>query len=321
VGGVGVARMLEYTSHALTINHHAHFGQPSTWPRGYPLEAIGDPHETSMRTVSVVPAVQQGLANGDPDMDAIFRLTRKPRDTRIDFAFAPAAAAPPIALPQGSFGPYNAQNTVFTYEGLWATVLPQTVEFRVCDIWRAYYTQRLLWGIGAQLTFVAPYVYQLRNSHSYHDDYLSEKQIFDQTARFLHFLRAWRCGLEDAAAFAPLGAPASSLLPACAYALARDMAVGGFWGPADAELVRHYFHDLARVGYAFPPWLEPVVAAEEEEAGSSSGAREMGPWAKPCKDAAAAAAERGCTAPSEPFTEAIDYSLESITLQGTCPSK
>ena len=321
-GGVGVARMLEYTASALTINHHAHFGQPSTWPRGYPLESIGDPPATQLRTASVVPAVQQGLANGDPDMDAVFRLTRKPRDQRIDFAFAPRA--PPVALPQGSFGPYNAQNTVFTYEGLWATVLPQSVEFRVCDIWRAYYTQRLLWGIGAQLTFVAPYVYQLRNSHSYHDDYLSEKQIFDQTARFLRFLRAWRCGSEDAAAFAPPGAPPAALLPACAYALARDMAVAGYWGPADAELVRHYFHDLARVGYAFPPWLEAVEAAEGGGQGAEA-AREAagGPWRKPCADAASGGGggDRACAPPSQPFTEAIDYSLASIELMGTCPAK
>jgi len=34
------------------------------------------------------------------------------------------------------------------------------------------------------------------------------------------------------------------------------MALAGFWGPADAELVRHFMHDLARAGYAFPRWLE-----------------------------------------------------------------
>jgi hypothetical protein len=247
--GRGVERVLEFTARGLTINHHAHFGQPSTWPRGYPLEAIGEPHVSRVKLASVVPAVQQGLANGDPDMDAIFRLTRKPVDKRIDFEFKQVR---PVALPFGSFAPYNAQNTVFTYEGLWATVLPQTVEFRVCDIWRAFYTQRLLWGTGAQLVFVSPYVYQLRNAHSYHGDYLSEKQIFDQVAEFLAWLKAWSCpttALEEAKG-------ATSALPACAYALARDMAISGYWGPADAELVRHFFYDLARIGYKFPAWTE-----------------------------------------------------------------
>jgi hypothetical protein len=285
---VGDGRLLlEYVSPALTINHHAHFGQPSTWPRGYPLEAIGEPHAGAVRERLLRPLVQQGLANGDPDMDAVFRLTRKPAATRIDFSFTPA---PPIALPMGAFGPYNAQNTVFLYDALWATPLPQTVEFRVCDIWRAYYTQRLLWGVGGQLAFVAPYVYQLRNSHSYLDDYLSEAQIFDQVALFLEFLRAWRCS-EDAR---------KGGLPGCAHALAVDVAAGGFWGASDAELMRHFFYDLGRAGYKFPLWTE----APEGEV----------PWkAWMCKDAS-------CKAPGPGKEDAIE-TRPSITLHGTCEEK
>jgi len=296
-GGVGLARMLEFASSELTINHHAHFGQPSTWPRGYPLEAIGDPHVTAMRRASVIPAVQQGLANGDPDMDAIFRLTRKPRDKRVDFNFNQQE---PIALPMGSFGPYNAQNTIFTFEGLWATVLPQTVEFRVCDIWRAYFTQRLLWGIGAQLTFVAPYVYQLRNSHSYHDDYVSEMQIFDQVTRMLNFLNAWKCTAEDRKSLPP--SAGGSSLPACAYSLARAMAIGGYWGPADAELVRHFLHDLGRVGYAFPAWVEGEDGSRPKGACAA-----LGPGGK-------------CFALETKDPDRIDFSLPSIQLEGTCPA-
>jgi hypothetical protein len=279
-------RVLEYASPALAINHHAHFGQPSTWPRGFPLEAIGEPHAGAVRARALRPLVQQGLANGDPDMDAVFRLTRKPAGTRIDFSFSDA---PPIALPMGAFGPYNAQNTVFLRDALWATPLPQTVEFRVCDIWRAYFTQRLLWGVGGQLAFVAPYVYQLRNSHSYHDDYVSEAQIFDQVGDFLAFLKAWRCH----------GAPRAAGLPGCAHALALDMAAAGFWGAADAELMRHFFHDLGRAGYAFPAWTE----AEKGDA----------PWAPaPCKGKG-----KGCQPPGETQADEIE-TRESITLFGTC---
>lgn len=286
--GAGSARMLEYDSDALTINHHAHFGQPSTWPRGYPLESIGDAHVTSVREATVTPAVQQGLADGDPDMDAIFRLTRKPADRRIDFSFA---QAPPVALPFGSFGPYNAQNTVFNYEALWATVLPQSVEFRVCDIWRAYFTERLLWGVGAQLAFVAPYVYQLRNAHSYLEDYRSEAQIFDQVAEMLTWLRAWRCPVTAK----PAGR-SNSRLPACATALARGMAEAGYWGPSDAELVRHFYHDLERAGYAFPQWIESDISGYGKRACEVS---------------------RDCQAPGAVSKETI-VSRPSIELYGTC---
>jgi hypothetical protein len=288
--GSGSARMLEYTSRALTINHHAHFGQPSTWPRGYPLEAIAEPHATEVREVTVTPAVQQGLADGDPDMDAIFRLTRKPSDRRIDFSFA---QAPPIALPFGSFAPYNAQNTVFNYEALWATVLPQSVEFRVCDIWRAFFTERLLWGVGAQLAFVAPYVYQMRNAHNYHGDYISEAQIFDQATTLLEWLRGWRCP----ASAAPSGRT-KSRLPACATALARGMAEAGFWGPSDAELVRHFYYDLERAGYDFPQWLED---------GSGYGKR-------------ACEAANECGADGPVVKEEV-VSRPSIELYGTCSAR
>ena len=289
-GAGTAARVLEFVSDALTVNHHAHFGQPSTWPRGYPLEAIGEPHVATVREAPVAPAVQQGLADGDPDMDAVFRLTRKPASKRIDFTFE---AAPPVALPFGSFGPYNAQNTVFTRAGLWATVLPQTVEFRVCDIWRAYFTQRLLWGTGAQLTFVAPYVYQLRNAHTYHADYVSEKQIFDQATQLLAWLRVWECPAP-----AGIGAAAIRTLPHCAHALARAFAEEGYWGAADAELVRHFMHDLQRAGYAFPAWIE---------AGAGQHAR-----------ACEAAGAGGCGTPASAALERRISTLPSIELFGSC---
>jgi len=243
LGADGAAELLELAgTGASFLNHHAHFGQPSTWPRGLPLGAAAAPLPAAARGARRAPAVQQGLADGDPDVDAVFRLTRKPAARRIDFSFA---QAPPVALPRGAFAPWNAQNTVFTRDALWALVLPQSVEFRVCDIWRAYWATRLLWGIGARVAFVAPYVRQLRNAHDYQGDYESEAQIYAQAGPLIDFLGAWACAEGGARA-----------LRACALQLARDMAAAGFWAPSDAELVRHFHHDLARAGYEFPEWRD-----------------------------------------------------------------
>lgn len=59
------------------INPYAYFGQPSMWPRGYPLEMIAenamDFNCSRFRISSDVPLIQQGLVNGDPDVDAIYR--------------------------------------------------------------------------------------------------------------------------------------------------------------------------------------------------------------------------------------------------------
>ena len=47
--------------------------------------------------------VWQGLADHDPDVDAIYRLTQRRRN--FDFT----ARGAPLALPVGTFCPYNAQ--------------------------------------------------------------------------------------------------------------------------------------------------------------------------------------------------------------------
>jgi hypothetical protein len=131
----------------------------------------------------------------------------------------------------------------------------------------------------------------LRNAHSYHDDYLSEKQIYDQATDLLLWLKAWLC---PASVIKHAGS-AEAALPACAYSLARDMATYGFWGPADAELVRHFFHDLARIGYKFPAWTE-----------SSEGHH-----VRACQSLGS------CKADDAPFIEKV-ASNPSISLYGTC---
>ena len=50
--------------------------------------------------------IQQGVVNGDPDMDAIFRLTRKMTMTPLNVSFD--SGAPPVFLPEGVFSPFNS---------------------------------------------------------------------------------------------------------------------------------------------------------------------------------------------------------------------
>jgi hypothetical protein len=66
----------------IAVNVYSHFGQPTVWPRGFPLRMIVGalpPAEEQKKTKPqrrLIP-VQQGLADYDPDVDAIFRLTRQ----------------------------------------------------------------------------------------------------------------------------------------------------------------------------------------------------------------------------------------------------
>jgi hypothetical protein len=147
-------------------------------------------------------------------------------------------------------------------------------------------------GVGAQLVFVAPYVYQLRNAHAYHADYVSEKQIFDQVTQLLAWLRAWECPAPAA------GAGAARSLPHCAYELAKAFAAEGYWGAADAELVRHFMHDLQRAGYAFPAWIE-AGAGKQKRACEAPGAG-------------------GCGLPAGAAAPRTIATRPSIELFGTC---
>ena len=56
------------------VNPYAYFGYPGIWPRGYPLDQIMDSHKPDyFSRIGAQPLILQGLADKDPDVDAIFR--------------------------------------------------------------------------------------------------------------------------------------------------------------------------------------------------------------------------------------------------------
>ncbi|XP_035827903.1 uncharacterized protein LOC118478424 [Aplysia californica] len=236
---------LNQTSSGLTyaglslFNPYKHFGQSTLWPRGFPLAAVGSPQEAVYRLSDDwdTPLIQQGVVNGDPDMDAIFRLTRKRTTTPLDVHFDPKA--PPVFLPEGVFSPFNSQNTLFHYSAMWALLLPTTTTFRMCDIWRGYWAQRLLWEIGGHLGFFPPNAYQTRNSHSYMADAEDEKDMYFDTDRLLDFLTSWKC-------------PHELSFFQCVHKLSSDMAKDSFWAEEDVEITRLWLEDLIKSGYPEP---------------------------------------------------------------------
>jgi hypothetical protein len=131
----------------LALNPYPNMGAevPNAWPRGFPLErlndvmSIGVPGQQTSVPMSKV-AVVQLLANHDPDVDAVFRLTKK---VPFNFRAAEDSASNNVLLPLGKFAPYNAQATVHTKAGLWAIYLPITVQGRVSDIWRGYFAETI----------------------------------------------------------------------------------------------------------------------------------------------------------------------------------
>jgi len=183
------------------------------WPRGFPLEHIRDNRTFSaieVRTsdddgaaADTEVTIVQSLANHDPDVDAIYRLTRK---LPIKFqglnmgATPPSQGTPPskdkggypsLVLGEGVFSPANAQATLYSYKTFWGTLLPVTVHGRVSDIWRSYFTLRLMWDVNQAIAFCHPFAVQHRNPHSYLADFESEQHLYLRAGALTSFLLQW----------------------------------------------------------------------------------------------------------------------------------
>jgi len=150
------------------INVYRYFADGAIWPRGLPLDQIHGPLP-AFETLAVQPAdcpIQQGLANGNPDVDAIFRLV-SPRDV----TFRPDRR---LALGPGAWCPFNSQNTVWFPDAFPLLYLPAHCSFRMTDIWRSFVAQRIGWENGWSLLFHQATVWQDRNPHNLMRDFEDE---------------------------------------------------------------------------------------------------------------------------------------------------
>lgn len=150
------------------VNVYRAFTGQFIWPRGLPLDRILQPESIPQaeRDGSVEIGVWQGLADGDPDVDAIYRLTNNQPcyfDDRL-----------PLVLDEGTLCPFNSQNTAFRKEVFPLLYLPASVTFRYTDILRGLIAQPILWAAGYRLGFTRATVVQERNPHDFMKDFESE---------------------------------------------------------------------------------------------------------------------------------------------------
>ncbi|KAK3600918.1 hypothetical protein CHS0354_013298 [Potamilus streckersoni] len=161
------------------INPYPYFGVNETysWPRGFPLEEIRNPTVTPRLCQSYAPmtiGVIQSLANKQPDVDAIYRLTR---DNPFDFK-ATLRSHQPIMIPRGSYTPFNAQATLWAKPAFFYIPLPISVDGRVTDIWRSYFAEYFFHRDDIKLIFSPPYVRQDRNPHNLLKDLDAENDLY-----------------------------------------------------------------------------------------------------------------------------------------------
>lgn len=154
------------------FNAYGVFTDERVWPRGYPLREILNPQAATLGGAPqpAEVAVWQELADEDPDVDAIFRLTRGGT-----VSFRPGER---VVLGSGVYCPFNSQNTFWRREAFAALFLPGRVSMRYCDILRGYVAQRLFWMQSLHLGFGPATVRQQRNTHDLMRDFGDELVMY-----------------------------------------------------------------------------------------------------------------------------------------------
>ena len=150
------------------VNVYRYFTDANIWPRGLPLDEVRRPVPdfASLEVRDEDCPIQQGLADENPDVDAIYRLVEElPQSFRRDRR---------VALGAGAWCPFNSQNTTWWADAFPLLYLPAYCSFRMTDIWRSFVAQRIAWEQGWGVLFHEPTVWQERNEHNLMRDFRDE---------------------------------------------------------------------------------------------------------------------------------------------------
>ncbi len=217
--------------HRNWLNIYRLFSDRLIWPRGFPLDLVREP-STGTPALAATPAIapapiQQGLADGSPDVDAVWRLILDE-----DITFRPEAS---VRLAPGTWCPFNSQTTWWWPAAFPLLYLPSYCSFRMTDIWRGFVAQRCLWAMGYGLVFHRAEVVQLRNPHHLLRDFSAEITGYEGNQRLTDTLAALDLASDPARA--------SDNLVLCYEALVREK----FVPEQELGLVQRWVADLAAV--------------------------------------------------------------------------
>ena len=175
------------------VNVYRMFSDDLIWPRGLPLDRIHDPivpTEAPADSLKTSPdelgkywaPIQQGLANGAPDVDAAWRLIL---DREFDFTEGDS-----VMLAPGQWCPFNTQTTWWWPAVFPLLYVPSYCSFRMCDIWKSFVAQRCLWELGTGVVFHGAEVVQNRNPHNLMRDFSDEVPGYLQNQRIAEILES-----------------------------------------------------------------------------------------------------------------------------------
>lgn len=215
-------------------NVYQYFTESYSWPRGLPLDAVRDPLPPfeGLPIEDADCPIQQGLVDGNPDVDAIYRLILP-----LPLAFRKDRR---LALGAGAWCPINSQNTTWWRDAFPLLYLPAYCSMRMTDIWRGLIAQRIAWTNGWCTLYGEPTVRQERNEHDLMADFHAE------IPGYCHNRRIAETMSELPLAAGPQNIAAN--LRACYESLVRLALIGA----KEMSLLEAWLQDVSTSGAAPP---------------------------------------------------------------------
>ncbi len=142
------------------------------WPRGLPFENIERKFDISQNKFKSKFYIQQGICNGDPDVDAIFRILNNKKNLvfkkNLMFCINPR-----------TYVPINSQNTIWYSNAFSLLYLPSFCSMRATDIWRGLIAKIILSNDKKNILFKSSNVVQKRNDHNLIKDLNDEMELYE----------------------------------------------------------------------------------------------------------------------------------------------
>ena len=152
------------------------------WPRGLPLEYIYNrPVLNSKKIVSKF-YLQQGVCEGNPDVDAIYRLTNPKINIKFKNNYRYSLGK--------CLSPFNSQNTIWFKKIFPLLYLPVTCTMRATDIWRSLIALNILQKDNKAILFFGTTMFQKRNIHSLYNDFKEEIPTYLHNKRIIEILKS-----------------------------------------------------------------------------------------------------------------------------------
>jgi hypothetical protein len=209
------------------LNAYRYFSDSGMWPRGLPLTEVQKevPAFETLPEVDTDCPIQQGLADENPDVDAVYRLLMPlPQRFRCDRQ---------VILGEGAWCPFNSQNTTWWADAFPLMYLPASCSFRMTDIWRSFVAQRIAWENGWSILFHDATVWQERNEHDLLRDFQDEVPGYLKNAEIAEFLAKLSL------------APGSQSIPKNLHKCYETLIQMGVVGAAELNLLDAWLQDIA----------------------------------------------------------------------------